>query len=69
MVYRDRLVAALRQSFKIACCTDDELLKVTKNTLTRNIIEIELAAEDLSRVMKPVIEKVAKDIKRAFSKI
>lgn len=66
-----RLVSGLRSALLVNedRVSDEELLEQTKGTLTRQIVEIEIAKENFAKAAKPILEKSAADIKKAISKL
>ena len=68
---RKRIIDRLRFRLSIDkhAASDNELLRITSGSLTRNLVDIEIAKEDFAAAVKPVIERASKDINRAFSKI
>ena len=66
-----RLVSGLRSALLVNedRVSDEELLEQTKGTLIRQFVEIEIAKENLAKGAKPILEKAAADIKKAFSKL
>lgn len=67
----ERLVSGLRSALHLNedQVSDEELMDKTKGTLTRQLVEIEIAKEDFAKAAKPIVEKAAADIKKAFSRI
>ena len=67
---RKRIINRLRSNLSIdkSTASDNELLRITSGSLTRNLVEIEIAKEDFAAAVKPFIEKTSKDINRALSK-
>ncbi len=67
----ERLVSVLRRRTGIeeSLINDEDLLALAIGKLIYAASELEIAQEDFGKVAKPIVEKIANDIKRVFSKI
>jgi hypothetical protein len=68
---KERLISGLRQRIGVTedIVSDEELLEKTKNTLSRAIVDLEIATADFAKAATPEVVKIATDINKAFTKI